>query len=165
MTARAYRSFACLGAPTNTRRGVAVVEVAITLPLLLLLLIGLLEVGRALNIQHKLSMAARAGARIYSLKTLKNESDVRAAVDQALASAQLNNYTVELDPPASDKARHLAPLAVTVSIRYEDAAWYPTPWFLKGRILRSRCVMPADMVGEPESEEDEDEEDDDEDDD
>jgi Flp pilus assembly protein TadG len=48
-------------------RGAAVVEFALLLPLLLLLVFGIIDFGRALNAQITLTQAAREGARLAAL--------------------------------------------------------------------------------------------------
>ena len=48
-------------------RGVAAVEFALLLPMLLLLIFGIIDFGRALNAQITLTQAAREGARIASV--------------------------------------------------------------------------------------------------
>jgi Flp pilus assembly protein TadG len=49
-------------------RGAAAVEFALLLPLLLVLVFGIIDFGRALNAQITLTQAAREGARLASLK-------------------------------------------------------------------------------------------------
>jgi Flp pilus assembly protein TadG len=48
-------------------RGAAAVEFAVLLPVLLLLVFGLIDFGRALNAQITLTQAAREGARLAAL--------------------------------------------------------------------------------------------------
>ncbi|QCO99362.1 pilus assembly protein [Arthrobacter sp. 24S4-2] len=48
-------------------RGAVAVEMAIVLPLLLVILIGIIEFGRVLNVQVSLSQAAREGARYAAI--------------------------------------------------------------------------------------------------
>lgn len=48
-------------------RGAAMVEFAIIAPLLLLLVFGIIEFGRAYNAQNTLTHAAREGAREYAI--------------------------------------------------------------------------------------------------
>jgi Flp pilus assembly protein TadG len=48
-------------------RGAAAVEFALLLPLLLLLLFGIIDFGRALNAQITITQAAREGARLDAL--------------------------------------------------------------------------------------------------
>lgn len=53
--------------PNGKERGAAAVEMAIILPLLLLILIGIIEFGRVLNVQVSLTQAAREGARYAAI--------------------------------------------------------------------------------------------------
>jgi hypothetical protein len=49
---------------SRKRRGVAAVEFAVILPLLLLLLVGIWELGRIIHVQQTVNNAARDGARL-----------------------------------------------------------------------------------------------------
>ncbi|MCT1433984.1 pilus assembly protein, partial [Dietzia maris] len=49
-------------------RGAAAVEFALVLPILLLLVLGILEFGRAYHVQTILSNAARDGVRVMALQ-------------------------------------------------------------------------------------------------
>jgi len=60
-------------------RGAAAVELALVLPLLLLLVFGIVDLGRMLNVQISLTDAAREGARWAAL----NQSGVAARVAAA----------------------------------------------------------------------------------
>lgn len=60
-------------------RGAAVVEFALLLPLLLLLLFGIIDFGRALNAQITITQAAREGARLVALNQPNVVSRTQAA--------------------------------------------------------------------------------------
>lgn len=68
---RGTRVGAASAAPTAVRRasdrGAAAVEMALVLPLLLLLVFAIIDFGRMLNVQITLTEAARDGARTASL--------------------------------------------------------------------------------------------------
>jgi Flp pilus assembly pilin Flp len=51
----------------NSERGAAAVEFALLLPLLLLLVFGIIDFGRAINAQITITQAAREGARAHAL--------------------------------------------------------------------------------------------------
>ncbi|MBT6440806.1 MAG: hypothetical protein HOK61_00140 [Alphaproteobacteria bacterium] len=128
------------------RRGAALVEFALILPLLLLLLVGSIEIGRGINVRNSLGEAARAGARVFSMRKEKDEADVRAMIDQIMSQAGLKKYTVTLDPDPSSDIKQLDPVTVTVSVAAGDSNWYPTPWFLPDTSrISSSCSMPADL--------------------
>jgi hypothetical protein len=67
------------------RRGQALAEFALVLPLLLLILLGLVEYGRMISVSHSMSRVSREGANIASRGTgldtvlavvLKNSADI-----------------------------------------------------------------------------------------
>ncbi len=129
--------------PGRDRKGAAAVEFAIVLPLFLLLVVGALDVGRAVMVQHKLAEAARAGCRLYTLKNEVTEDDVRAIVDKVMADANIGGYAVELDPYPPTAIEHLSPVTVSVSVPYNQASWCSS-WFLSGKTLVATCIMPGD---------------------
>ena len=76
----------------DRERGAAVVEFALIVPLLLLLVLGIAEFGRAYNVQTTLSGAARAGVRVMALQndaTAAKTATKSAAVPLALSDAQI----------------------------------------------------------------------------
>lgn len=62
--------------------GAAAVEFALVLPILVLMVFGIFEFGRAYNIQIQLSGAAREGVRVMAI-----ENDAAAARDATIAAA------------------------------------------------------------------------------
>src|SRR5215469_8310359 len=67
-------------APKTPRdRGAAAVEFALLLPLLLLLVFGIIDFGRALNAQITLTQAAREGSRLAALGESNVVSGTQAA--------------------------------------------------------------------------------------
>ena len=70
----------------NDARGQAMVEFALVLPLLLILLIGVFEFGRAWNVYHAVTDAARLGARSAVVADpVTTQDSVYAIVRRALA--------------------------------------------------------------------------------
>ena len=73
------------------RRGQAAVEIALVMPVFILLLVSLVEVARVWNIQHSLAEAARQGARAASLANSAIDDDsVRATVEGILRAAAID---------------------------------------------------------------------------
>ncbi|QDG67832.1 pilus assembly protein [Pseudarthrobacter sp. NIBRBAC000502772] len=68
----------------NNERGAAAVEFAILLPLLLMLVLGTIEFGRAYNAQITLTNAARDGVRVMAIAN--NPADAKTAAKNAAAS-------------------------------------------------------------------------------
>jgi Flp pilus assembly protein TadG len=122
------------GAPTRPRRAAAAVELAVTLPLILGLLVGLWESARISQVQQVLLNAAREGARQASTGQLSN-SAVRQVTLQYLKVAlgdsggtMTANAVVtvaDLTHPGRDAtaADSLDLLQVTISIPFKDVRW------------------------------------------
>lgn len=92
--------------PRRTDRGSAAVELALVLPLLLLLVFGVIDFGRMLNTQITLTEAAREGARAAALGFDPVARVTRTANGTTLAS------TTVVDCPEDDLS---ADAVVTVS--------------------------------------------------
>jgi len=78
-------------------RGQAAVEFAIVLPMLLLFLIGVFEFGRAWNVYHAETDAARLGARCAAVADPSTTQDsVYAIVRRALARDAIDTNAVTI---------------------------------------------------------------------
>ena len=69
-------------------RGAAAVEMALVLPLLLFLLMGIIDFGRAYSTQIQLSAAAREGVRLASLNTKGDSTIANYGATDILARVQ-----------------------------------------------------------------------------
>ncbi|MBA3318609.1 MAG: pilus assembly protein [Gemmatimonadales bacterium] len=123
------------------RAGQAMVEFAMVLPLLLLLLVGLIEFGRAWNLHQVVTDASREGARNAVLPTV-DEDSVKKVVKRALANAAVNPAaaTIELD----DTDVPGEPATVEVQLPYEFVFFGPLMgWATGERIitLTARSTM------------------------
>jgi Flp pilus assembly protein TadG len=78
-------------------RGAAAVEFALVMPLLLILVLGIAEFGRAYNIQTTLSAAAREGARVMALESSPSEAR-SAAIAAAAPAVTLNAGQISVSP-------------------------------------------------------------------
>ncbi|BCW79507.1 TadE/TadG family type IV pilus assembly protein [Arthrobacter sp. NicSoilC5] len=97
----------------DSERGAAAVEFAILLPLLLMLVLGTIEFGRAYNAQITLTNAARDGVRVMAIN-----NDAAAAKTAAQNAAASVSSTI----PASDITLSTATCStgnqVTLTINY-----------------------------------------------
>jgi hypothetical protein len=82
-------------------KGQNLVEFALVVPLLLLLVIGIAELGRAWMTKNLITGAAREAVRIYAVKNAISEADARA--DNILRSGNLDpaRWTITHIPPPS----------------------------------------------------------------
>lgn len=128
------------------RRGAAAVELAIVLPFLLALVLGMLEIGRAIMATNALTTAAREGVRAGVVANGDN-AKITAAVNSSLTAQKIplsnvqvavkvNNVTANVSSAATGAA-----VSVTVSVPYHDVKWVPSPDYLVGKTLTATAVM------------------------
>lgn len=124
-TIRRFRRVVLRRAREHGESGQAMAEIAIALPLLLLMLIGIWEFARAYQIQQVVVNAAREGAREVVLPTGdEGEGTIATAttvVNNYLAGGSVSGATVQFEP--SDEGLHLGgdPITVHVEVPYDFA--------------------------------------------
>ena len=128
----------------GVRRGASAVEFAVVLPIVVLLIFGAIEIGRAVMVQHSLQEAAQAGCRLYTVKNL-TQQQVTDMIDTSMANAGITAYTIEMDPPTKAAVdAHMEPVTVKVSVGYDAVSWMPV-WFMSGKTIVAQATMPADL--------------------
>ncbi|MGY3320126.1 TadE/TadG family type IV pilus assembly protein [Arthrobacter sp. TE12232] len=83
-------------------RGAAAVEFALLAPVLIMLLLGIMEFGRAYNVQISLSSAAREGVRVMAIGN-----------DTTAARTAAKNAATALQPPLADANISISPAVCT----------------------------------------------------
>jgi Flp pilus assembly protein TadG len=104
----------------TNERGAALLETAVTLPLVLLVSISILEFGRAYQTFQVMTNAAREGARIAVLPGTA-DADVTGRVQSYLASGQIANpaaATVVIDHSQTVSAGAGTAAATQVTVSY-----------------------------------------------
>lgn len=95
----------------NNRRGQAIVETAVVLPIVVLLLFSIVEFGQILNQYLVLTAAAREGARTAAVS---NDAAAQTAVTASVASIQNDGLAVSIIYPDGKREQGKA-VTVTVS--------------------------------------------------
>lgn len=122
--------------PVRSEHGAAAVEFALLVPVLIILVLGIIEFGRAYNVQSTLSNAAREGAR--SMAITKNQDTARAVAKNAALqlspALQNSNFTFSLlsgttgsGCPPNDQT------TVTISYQLSTMTGIAGPFALTGR--------------------------------
>ncbi|MFV0445509.1 MAG: TadE/TadG family type IV pilus assembly protein [Planctomycetaceae bacterium] len=134
------------------RRAAAVVEMALVLPVFLLIVLGIVEFGRAMMVGQLLTNGARHGARRAIIEGSTNtgvENEITDFLTTTLnvpASALTIVIDVEPGPSNPDPADNLAVaqpkdlVKVTVTVPFDQVA-YIAGNFLGGTMLRGQCSM------------------------
>jgi hypothetical protein len=106
-------------------RGQSVVELAITLPILLLLMLGLVNLGILMHAQIVLTNAAWEGARAGATITdpAHGDEEIIGAVQRSLSGLDAVRVTIDIDPEQDEPPRNQpGPMPrgqpLTVSLEY-----------------------------------------------
>jgi Flp pilus assembly protein TadG len=121
----------CRKQQTGKRRGAALVEFALLIPVLLTLLLGIWELGRMVETQQIISNAAREGGRMASTGNLTNDQVITGVRNYLLTSglpaAVGNNATITVANKTSNldaaSANQEDQMHVTVTVNYNDVRW------------------------------------------
>ena len=115
------------------RRGQAAVEFALVLPILLIMLVGIVEFGRAWNLHQVITDAARESARKAAIadasvtqaqiEAVANSAMTAAGVDPAQATITLTDW----DAPGGD------PLTVQIELPYTFTFFGPLVKWTTGK--------------------------------
>lgn len=127
------------------RRGTAVVEFALILPVFLLLIFGMIEFGRAVMVQHILVNASREGAR-QAVIDGSTVAEVANRIDAYLKASAITGATTEYavngtavsDPSVAEFGEAVT---VRISVPYDNVNWIPVPDYLGGTLLSAATVM------------------------
>jgi hypothetical protein len=135
---------AILRASRNRARGQSLVEFALILPILLILLLGILDFGRAISAYNSVSNGARSGARVAIVN--QDFDAIEAAVQsEAFGLGEVEvEYNGNVIPTQTDCPRIGCVVEVKVSTEYVPA----TPIFgtLVGSItVSSTSRMPIEF--------------------
>lgn len=121
------------------RRGAAVVEFALVSPLLIMLTLGMMEIGRVVMVKQLLINASREGARFAVLPGSTN-AEVEAQVVEALQPT-ISGATVSVDPPVIATAPAGTPITVAVTIPAANVSWIPHPLFTLNSDIHASTTM------------------------
>ena len=132
----------------QNRRGAAAVELAVVLPLFLLLLAGIIEFGQVFKIEHALSSASRRGARsavvagatvLNVQKRVKTQCAETIGADEADVTVTVSvNGVVDGDLLNAESGDEVS---VTVSVPFADVGTGFYSNTFSNSILSSTCVL------------------------
>jgi len=122
--------------------GSALVEMAISLFLLVILVFGIIEFGRALYIKNTLTNAAREGARlaVVSTSTTLNVPEIESRVHAVIPDNILADGVDIVVTPAAGLQHQETQIDVQVSQQFTSVVPLLFPG-LHGRVLRGEATM------------------------
>ena len=103
----------------TSERGQALAEFALVLPLVLLFIAGIVEMGRAWNVKQVVTDAAREGARYTVVQDLSVDSNgVKAKIMERLALGHIETADITITPSSSWRVGG-QPMTVTVTTQFQ----------------------------------------------
>ncbi|REJ67277.1 MAG: pilus assembly protein [Planctomycetota bacterium] len=127
------------------RTGAAAVEFALVAPVFFLMVLGMIEIGRAVMVQQVITNASREGARRAVLDGA-TAADVQNFVNTYLTNASLPSGTISFPQGNPENAGFGSPVEVRVSIPFSQVSWLPSPMYLGGENLEASTVMRRETV-------------------
>ena len=146
----------------RSERGSSLVEVAVVLPVLLVMLVGAADLGRAFYMAMELTAAARAGAQFGGVSQTNSldAADIRATA--AAAASNIGLQANSADIPTVGQVPQCAPDTVVACVherhrlrrRARAPARLPRTWSAtsgSSRRSRSRCSLVTFLACRPRS--------------
>ncbi len=125
--------------PRVLRRGATLVEFAFVAPVFFLIVLGIIEIGRACMVTELLTEAARRACRQGVIEGTSSSS-IQAAATNYLTSVGVSGETANVyvnDSPAGSTNVSTMPayteITVVVTVPASSVAWAP-PWFVTGTL-------------------------------
>ncbi len=133
------------------RRGAAAVEFAIIAPLFFLLILGMVEIGRAVMVQQIITNASREGARLAVLPG-ENNANVINRVNDILNDSGISGATTVI-LTEDDSSLNIQDVAygdvvkVKVTVPFSEVSWMPgADKYMAGKSLSAVTVMRGERV-------------------
>jgi Flp pilus assembly protein TadG len=119
----------------NRERGAVLVEAALVLPILLMLILGIVDFGRAYSAKQALTHATREGVRVYAVT--QDHSKAANAFWDGATSLDPTRVTAEI--PEDDACKPGEPVEVSAEYEFDFVA--PYFWPLGPLTIDSTAVM------------------------
>jgi len=124
----------------GSRRGAAVVELAVCLPLILMLTFGAIEAANAVFLKQSLVTAAYEAARAATASG-GTEEDGETKFEEVLAVRGVKNATIEFSPSITPLVQPGTPITVVIHAPSNSNSVGPQ-WYMKNSHIRAVVVMP-----------------------
>ena len=124
---------------SRQRSGNAAVELAITLPLMMTIVFGSVEVCQLIHSRQAIEAAAYQCALI-GIDSEGTDADVVTRMNEILTQRGVQSGTVVTTPPSIEGLPRGTSISVVVSAPFAQNTWVPVR-FVGAANIQSRCVM------------------------
>ncbi|MBW3543454.1 MAG: pilus assembly protein, partial [Planctomycetes bacterium] len=135
--ARPRRSTARLRA--GERRGAALVELSVCLPVIVLLVFACIEATNSIFLKQALAASAYEGVRV-AIRNGGTQAAAEARCEEVLEARRVRGATVEFTPSPTEVQPRGTDLTCTITAPCGENAVGPS-WFFGGRTLRASVTM------------------------
>lgn len=118
------------------KKGQSIIEFAVVLPILLMVLFGITEFGRAIMVTNVLNTASREGARLAVVSSVSDSLAVRSRVVEVLNAANIDAKDITIQFFLAQKS-----VEVTVTTDFEVLSGGILDPFLGTFELKGKTVM------------------------
>jgi Flp pilus assembly protein TadG len=114
--------------PIGRRRGAATVELAICLPIIMLLVFGSIEAANAIHLKQTATIAAYEGAQAIT-SSGGTQADALLRANSILTQRNVSGGVVTISPTVTSATPKGTPITVTVTIPVDDNSLSMTSFF------------------------------------
>ena len=129
-----------------SRRGAAVVEFALIVPVMLTFTFGLIETSRISMIKEAVVQASREGARV-GIRPTATVADVQTRVNEELAIMNITSANIVITPSYLDDAEPGDDVTVRITIPIGDISYVPGFFSFGGLDIVAETVMRRESTG------------------
>ncbi len=127
----------------QARRGAHIVEMALVLPILIMVVFGIIEFARANQIRQTVKQAAYEGARV-GITTDATVTNVQTSANSVLSSVGITGATVTVSPnPITSTTTFVT---VTVSASATANGWF-MKYFTAGQAITAAVTLESENSG------------------
>jgi Flp pilus assembly protein TadG len=132
----------------RNRRGAAAVEFALVGSVFVIIVFGMIEIGRVLMVQQILTNAAREGVRVAILDAPSSTAtQVNTTVTTYLQNAGITGATITINPTNPTAATYGTAITVTVQVPFSSVSWLPSFMFVRANAkVAASAVMRRETV-------------------
>ncbi|KAA5540019.1 pilus assembly protein [Roseiconus nitratireducens] len=128
------------------RRGAAVVEFALIVPVMLTFTFGMIELSRMSMVKESLTQATREGARV-GVRPTADSADVVARVNEELDIMGLSGATLTITPQVLEQAEPGDYIHVKLTIPISETSWIPDVFSFEVLDIEAETVMRRESTG------------------
>ncbi len=130
---------------SSRRNGAVLIEAALVLPLFFMVLLGIVEFGRAMMVSQLMTTAARDAGRVAILGGSTNEEVTSTVTDflQSTVGVKPQDVSVRITVRPGGTLANASPGAtctIIIDVAFDKVSFIPGD-YLSGQRLQGRCTM------------------------